>query len=48
MFFTLGGGIIPKKDFPLLYDASIKAIFVPGATLESIVKYINNNIKARL
>jgi len=38
MLFTLGGGIIPEKDFQLLYDASLKAIFVPGATLESIVE----------
>jgi len=44
---VVGGGIIPDQDFQLLYDAGIKAIFTPGATLESIVEWINNNVKPR-
>ncbi len=42
---VIGGGIIPEQDFPLLYDAGIKAIFTPGASLESIVEWIKTNIK---
>jgi methylmalonyl-CoA mutase, C-terminal domain len=44
---VIGGGIIPEQDFKLLYDAGLKAIFVPGATLESIVEWINTNVKPR-
>jgi len=41
---VIGGGIIPEQDFPMLYKAGIKAIFTPGATLESIVEWIDKNI----
>jgi methylmalonyl-CoA mutase C-terminal domain/subunit len=41
---VIGGGVIPDQDFQMLYDAGIKAIFTPGASLESIVEWINNNV----
>ncbi|MGI6469541.1 MAG: cobalamin B12-binding domain-containing protein [Syntrophomonadaceae bacterium] len=44
---VIGGGIIPDRDFQPLYDAGIKAIFTPGATLDSIVDWINTNIAAK-
>ncbi|HOC59214.1 MAG: cobalamin B12-binding domain-containing protein [Syntrophaceae bacterium] len=44
---VIGGGIIPEQDFQMLYDAGIKAIFTPGAPLESIVEWIRNNIKTK-
>ena len=44
---VIGGGIIPEQDFQTLYDAGIKAIFTPGATLDSIVDWIRTNIKPR-
>ncbi|HOK05833.1 MAG TPA: cobalamin B12-binding domain-containing protein [Syntrophales bacterium] len=44
---VIGGGIIPDQDFQYLYDNGIKAIFTPGATLDSIVEWINNNVKPR-
>jgi methylmalonyl-CoA mutase, C-terminal domain len=44
---VIGGGIIPEQDFQLMYDAGLKAIFVPGTTLESIVTWINTNVKPR-
>ena len=44
---VIGGGIIPEQDFQLLYDSGIKAIFTPGASLDSIVEWINTNIKPR-
>jgi methylmalonyl-CoA mutase C-terminal domain/subunit len=42
---VIGGGIIPEQDFQKLYDAGIKAIFVPGTTLGSIVEWINTNVR---
>ena len=44
---VIGGGIIPDQDFQGLYDAGLKAIFTPGATLESIIDWINKNVKPR-
>ena len=44
---VIGGGTIPENDFPMLYDAGIKAIFTPGASLDSIVEWIKKNIKTR-
>ena len=44
---VVGGGIIPEQDFQLLYDAGLKAIFVPGATLDSIVEWVKTNVKTR-
>jgi methylmalonyl-CoA mutase C-terminal domain/subunit len=42
---VIGGGIIPEQDFPALYSSGIKAIFTPGASLDSIVEWIKTNIK---
>ncbi|HNQ02784.1 MAG TPA: cobalamin B12-binding domain-containing protein [Syntrophales bacterium] len=44
---VIGGGIIPDQDFQLMYDAGLKAIFTPGTTLESIINWINTNVKPR-
>ena len=41
---VIGGGIIPEKDMPALYEAGLKGIFTPGATLDSLVEWINTNI----
>ncbi|MEN6320220.1 MAG: cobalamin B12-binding domain-containing protein [Syntrophaceae bacterium] len=41
---VIGGGIIPEQDFQMLQEAGIEAIFTPGATLESIVNWIRNNV----
>lgn len=45
---VIGGGIIPEQDFPNLYEAGIKGIFTPGTSLDSIVDWINENIKPRV
>ena len=42
---VIGGGIIPEQDFSTLYDSGVKAIFTPGASLDSIVEWIRTNIK---
>jgi methylmalonyl-CoA mutase C-terminal domain/subunit len=44
---VIGGGIIPEQDFQMLYDAGIKAIFTPGASLDSVVEWIRRHIKSR-
>jgi methylmalonyl-CoA mutase C-terminal domain/subunit len=44
---VIGGGIIPEQDLPVLYNAGIKAIFTPGASLDSIVEWIKTNIKSQ-
>jgi methylmalonyl-CoA mutase, C-terminal domain len=42
---VIGGGIIPEQDLSMLYDSGIKALFTPGASLDSIVEWIKTNIK---
>ncbi|HPQ60481.1 MAG TPA: cobalamin B12-binding domain-containing protein [Syntrophales bacterium] len=44
---VIGGGIIPDQDLQSMYDAGLKAIFVPGATLDSILDWIRTNVKPR-
>ncbi len=44
---VIGGGIIPDQDFALLTAAGIKAIFTPGAKLDTIVDWVRTNIKPR-
>ena len=44
---VIGGGIIPEQDFQMLYDAGLKAIFTPGASLVSIVDWVRTNIHVR-
>ncbi len=44
---VIGGGIIPDKDMQGLYDAGLKALFVPGTKLDDIVTWINTNITPR-
>jgi len=44
---VIGGGIIPEQDMPGLYNAGLKAIFTPGATLDSLVEWINTNVTPR-
>jgi methylmalonyl-CoA mutase C-terminal domain/subunit len=42
---VIGGGIIPDEDIPALKEAGIAEIFGPGTTTETIVKYIQDNIR---
>lgn len=35
---VLGGGVIPKEDIPLLYEAGITEIFTPGTSVATIIK----------
>jgi methylmalonyl-CoA mutase C-terminal domain/subunit len=39
------GGVIPESDHDELIKLGIKQIFTPGASLEKMVHFINQNIK---
>lgn len=42
-----GGGIIPDEDIAFLKKAGIKEVFTPGSSLDEIVGWVEENIKAR-
>jgi len=44
---VMGGGIIPEQDHAALYEAGIKSIFGPGTPLDTIVGWINENVRPR-
>jgi methylmalonyl-CoA mutase C-terminal domain/subunit len=39
------GGIIPDEDIPGLKKAGVAEVFQPGASTQSIVEFIRNNVK---
>ncbi len=43
--YVIAGGIIPEKDIPGLKKIGISEIFLPGTTSQSIVDWINKNVK---
>lgn len=42
---VIGGGIIPKKDIPVLKEAGVERIFGPGTPIEEIVNFIRGALK---
>ena len=44
---VFGGGIIPKDDIPWLKERGIQAIFIPGASTEEIIEWVNANINPK-
>ena len=42
---VVGGGIIPKEDIPLLKDAGVKEVFLPGTPLDAIINWTRENVK---
>ncbi|NWF57659.1 MAG: cobalamin B12-binding domain-containing protein [Syntrophaceae bacterium] len=42
---VLGGGVIPEEDIPALKAVGVKDVFGPGTSTESIVKYVQENVK---
>ena len=42
-----GGGIIPEADVPGLKKVGVERVFPPGASLEEIVRYLNETVAAR-
>jgi methylmalonyl-CoA mutase, C-terminal domain len=45
---VFGGGIIPEADFERLKAAGVSGVFTPGASLESIVQWVRDNVKPRV
>jgi methylmalonyl-CoA mutase C-terminal domain/subunit len=43
---VFGGGIIPEADIPELEQMGVAKIFTPGATIQSIVEWVRNNVAA--
>jgi methylmalonyl-CoA mutase C-terminal domain/subunit len=43
---VFGGGIIPEADIPELEQMGVAKIFGPGATIQSIVEWVRNNVTA--
>jgi len=42
---VIGGGTIPGEDIPRLKEAGIKEVFLPGASLDEIIKWTKENVK---
>jgi methylmalonyl-CoA mutase C-terminal domain/subunit len=45
---VFGGGIIPEADFERLKAAGVAGVFTPGATLDSIIQWVRENVKAKV
>ncbi len=43
---VFGGGIIPADDIPLLSELGVSTVFTPGATTQSIVDWVRQNVGA--
>jgi methylmalonyl-CoA mutase, C-terminal domain len=41
---VFGGGIIPEDDIPELHAMGVAKIFTPGATTQSIVDWVRENV----
>jgi methylmalonyl-CoA mutase C-terminal domain/subunit len=44
---VFGGGIIPDEDLPVLAKSGVRNIFTPGASIEQIVRWVNENVRPR-
>jgi len=44
---VLVGGIIPDVDVPKLQALGVKGVFLPGTSMQAIVDFINQNVRAR-
>jgi methylmalonyl-CoA mutase C-terminal domain/subunit len=45
---VFGGGIIPDADIPELQRLGVAKVFTPGATTQSIVDWVRENVPARV
>jgi methylmalonyl-CoA mutase C-terminal domain/subunit len=44
---VFGGGIIPEEDVKRLKAAGVEGVFTPGTTLETIIQWVHEHVKAR-
>ncbi len=42
-----GGGIVPDSDLERLRSAGVKGVFTPGTTLETIIRWVQENVTPR-
>src|SRR5207249_2066876 len=42
---VFAGGIIPEEDIPTLRAAGVSEIFLPGASLDAIVRWVREHVK---
>jgi len=42
---VIGGGIIPVEDIPALKAAGVREVFLPGTSIQTIVDWVNQNVK---
>jgi len=40
---VFGGGVIPDDDIPFLKERGVEAVFTPGASIQSIIEFIESN-----
>jgi methylmalonyl-CoA mutase, C-terminal domain len=41
---VFGGGIIPEEDITVLERAGVKGVFTPGTSLDTIVRWVRENV----
>ena len=44
---VFGGGIIPDSDLERLRLAGVQGVFTPGTTLETIIGWVRENVRAK-
>src|SRR5687768_18589205 len=44
---VFGGGIIPEADLERLRTAGVQGVFTPGTTLETIIAWVQENVRPR-
>lgn len=42
---VIAGGIIPRKDVPVLKEMGIRGVFGPGTTTRSVIDFINEIVR---
>ena len=45
---VFGGGIIPESDVESLKTRGVRAVFGPGTSLDAIVTWVRDNVRARI
>jgi methylmalonyl-CoA mutase, C-terminal domain len=41
---VVGGGIIPDEDIPRLKEAGVREVFLPGTSLDDILRWTDENV----
>ncbi|MEW6614083.1 MAG: cobalamin B12-binding domain-containing protein [Thermodesulfobacteriota bacterium] len=41
------GGVFPRQDIPKLKEMGVDEVFISGASMDDIIKYINENVRKK-